>query len=293
MSSTLKSTMLSAFFDEMEKIAAHTPGRERADLRYGRSDGKPDKRYSFKALKKGIKVEYEHTRKTNIAKEIAKDHLEERPDYYEKLEKMEKSPVEKTSEAAPVEVAKKQHSMKNEGQLMKTLKPGDLIFSAPHRKAGKGFMGRVFKPISRKIQGTDFGHTAMYVGDGKIVDTRIEREAKTESLKKLITHNNIVAVRPRGASIHERKKAVEYAKAHVGTPYSKSALLRAATPFQGKFKGKGPEESSAVMCSGLAANAYSRRKFAPVSRKFIRPSQILTSKQVKPVAYLETAPQPM
>lgn len=279
--------------------------RSKADLRPGRSQGKDPASFDKKELAKGTKVEYEHTRKTEVAKEIAKDHLAERPDYYKKLKRLEDSPVEKTAvvaaffdelekiaEAVAVEQAKQRHSVRSARQLMKTLKPGDILFTAPHRKRSGGFMGKVFKPLSRKIQGTDFGHTAMYVGDGKIVDTRIEREAKAEPLDKLIRKNNVVAVRPKGVTPTERKKAVEYAKSAIGTPYSKRALLRAATPFQGKFKGKGPEKSKSLMCSGLAANAYSKRKFAPVSRKYIRPSQILSSKQVTPVAYFETAPQP-
>ena len=41
-------------------------------------------------LKKGIAVEYEHTKDKDVAKEIALDHLLELPDYYDKLEKVEK-----------------------------------------------------------------------------------------------------------------------------------------------------------------------------------------------------------
>lgn len=41
-------------------------------------------------LKKGVKVEREHTNKDSLAREIAKDHLEEFPDYYDRLDKMEK-----------------------------------------------------------------------------------------------------------------------------------------------------------------------------------------------------------
>jgi len=41
-------------------------------------------------LKKGIKVEMEHTNSKNQAEEIALDHLVEMPDYYDKLEKIEK-----------------------------------------------------------------------------------------------------------------------------------------------------------------------------------------------------------
>lgn len=41
-------------------------------------------------LRKGIKVEQEHTGDLNLAKEIALDHLNEFPDYYDRLEKAEK-----------------------------------------------------------------------------------------------------------------------------------------------------------------------------------------------------------
>jgi hypothetical protein len=41
-------------------------------------------------IKKGIKVEREHTNTDKVAREIAKDHLFEFPDYYDRLEKMEK-----------------------------------------------------------------------------------------------------------------------------------------------------------------------------------------------------------
>jgi hypothetical protein len=42
-------------------------------------------------VKKGIKVEMEHTSDERIAERIAKDHLSEIPDYYDRLDRMEKS----------------------------------------------------------------------------------------------------------------------------------------------------------------------------------------------------------
>ena len=43
-----------------------------------------------KELKSGAKVEMEHTDDKTKAEEIAMDHLAEMPDYYTRLEKMEK-----------------------------------------------------------------------------------------------------------------------------------------------------------------------------------------------------------
>lgn len=48
-----------------------------------------------KKIAAGVKVEKEHTKSTRQANEIARDHLGERPDYYEKLDKMEKKKVVK------------------------------------------------------------------------------------------------------------------------------------------------------------------------------------------------------
>lgn len=41
-------------------------------------------------IEKGKKIELEHTNNDEKAEEIAMDHLEEIPDYYDRLEKMEK-----------------------------------------------------------------------------------------------------------------------------------------------------------------------------------------------------------
>lgn len=45
--------------------------------------------YLKNQLKVGTKVELEHTTDEKIAREIALDHLNELPDYYEKLKKVE------------------------------------------------------------------------------------------------------------------------------------------------------------------------------------------------------------
>jgi hypothetical protein len=52
----------------------------------GKSDNKPDSRYPKKELAKGIRHEKEHTTNKEVAKEIAKDHLEEMQNYYTAME---------------------------------------------------------------------------------------------------------------------------------------------------------------------------------------------------------------
>ncbi len=45
--------------------------------------------FDSEQLKKGIKIELEHTNDEDVAKEIAMDHLAEDPEYYTKLSKIE------------------------------------------------------------------------------------------------------------------------------------------------------------------------------------------------------------
>lgn len=75
----------------------------------GEADNLPDRDFSPSALAEGAKHEHEHTNNDQIAKEIAKDHLQEDPKYYEKVKKIEKDaassafPVPPKPKEAPAE----------------------------------------------------------------------------------------------------------------------------------------------------------------------------------------------
>ena len=51
-----------------------------------------------KQLEKGIEIEKEHTKDEKVAEKIALAHIDERPDYYIQIDKLEKKPVEKVDE---------------------------------------------------------------------------------------------------------------------------------------------------------------------------------------------------
>ena len=59
-----------------------------------------------KELNKGIKVELEHTDSKEMAEEIAMDHLSEMPDYYTRLDKMEKESEKQWKEKLKEQVAR-------------------------------------------------------------------------------------------------------------------------------------------------------------------------------------------
>ena len=56
----------------------------------GAADFMADERFDPVQLARGIEHELEHTADPALAKEIAKDHLIEHPDYYTRLERMER-----------------------------------------------------------------------------------------------------------------------------------------------------------------------------------------------------------
>ena len=55
----------------------------------GKADNKPDSSFPKDQIRKGMKVEREHTTNPQLAKEIAKDHLTENRKYYDHLKTME------------------------------------------------------------------------------------------------------------------------------------------------------------------------------------------------------------
>jgi len=56
----------------------------------GKADGKSPEKFDQEQIKMGLKVEMEHTDDPMVAIEITMDHLTEFPDYYTRLDKMEK-----------------------------------------------------------------------------------------------------------------------------------------------------------------------------------------------------------
>lgn len=194
--------------------------------------------------------------------------------------------IEKLSEVAAVENAQARRHVSKVSDLTKRLKPGDLLFSAPDSSRSKGVLGKVFKPLSRLVQGTDYGHTAIYAGNGKIIESRIGEGVQKKHLSKMTGSNNVIASRVK-ATPAERKKAVEYADSQIGKGYSLTQLVRAGLPsFRGKRKDDNAEESDKLFCSALVANAYAKKQFSDKSRLATRPVEIMSSSQVKPIAAL-------
>lgn len=71
--------------DEIDLIGKPTPTFDEIRKKHGVSHSE-----LAHQLRKGIRVEQEHTGDLDMAREIALDHLDELPDYYDRLENVEK-----------------------------------------------------------------------------------------------------------------------------------------------------------------------------------------------------------
>lgn len=195
----------------------------------------------------------------------------------------------KIAEAEKVEKAM-QHSVASVPELTKKLKPGDVLFTAPRRSKMRSAFGKyLFKPVSRMVQRTDYGHSSIYVGNGKVMEARIGEGTKARPIAEVAAKNNIVVMRPKVPPA-ERRQAVRFAKSQKGVPYSTKDLLSTLNPFRGHRKGRKPEEAKSHICSGLIANAYARRKFSDAPRLTTKPVELMKSPHMKPVAALEPKP---
>ena len=75
---------------ESDLLDKHTPTIQDIAKKFNKTT-----RYILDQLKAGIRVEAEHTNQFEMAMEIALDHLNERPDYYQVLKSAEKKKITK------------------------------------------------------------------------------------------------------------------------------------------------------------------------------------------------------
>jgi hypothetical protein len=91
----------------------------------GMADNQLDEKYDKEQLEKGIKIEMEHTNNKDVAKEIAKDHLEETKDfkdgngekYYDNLEKLENKMKEQHTAEVILNLIKFANELEKNGLL--------------------------------------------------------------------------------------------------------------------------------------------------------------------------------
>jgi len=169
-------------------------------------------------------------------------------------------------------------------RLKKKIRPWDIVNTDPRSLDA---FGKVYKPLSVFVQGTRFGHSAMYEGSGNVIEARMGKGVFRRKLKDLVECNKVKVVRPK-ASADERRDAVKYVRKQIGKDFSLMALATAGA--KPTIMSKGHEGSAqrraldSIFCSNMLANAYHKTPFNPDrSISDTRPVDILKSKRVKPV----------
>lgn len=248
----------------------HLPG--------GLADKKKPSDFSAAKLREGRAVEREHTSSPALQTEIAMDHIAEDPEYYPKLRRMEAG--EKRAGASIAEPKLKDFQAR--------LKPGDILLT---RAVHPTLMSKIISGV----QHSDFGHSALYVGGGRVIDTRNRGEGVIQTSLDDIYNKwgggrDIRAYAPR-ATEEQRSRAIARAKELVGTPYNTLGAARLLLPAA-KNKGVDPGAPKKVICSELIARAYPDLPFAAEKhRAHVLPVDIAKSPLTARVAEVVHGPE--
>lgn len=186
--------------------------------------------------------------------------------------------------------------------LEKMLKPGDIIMMSmdPDEDKDRGYLADkvmdLYKKYGPQLQGT-YGHSALYVGDGKIVESRMIEGVTLKPLSYAMKYKDILAVRP-STSIENREAAAEFATKQVGKKYDNVALAFTAAGlmlpekvtsflndkfFRNRVRSEGVEINGWT-CSNLVSAAYAGTDLGPVGIRLTAPVDLLESPNVVPVA---------
>jgi uncharacterized protein YycO len=130
-----------------------------------------------------------------------------------------------------------------------------------------------------KAQGTEFTHTGLYIGEGKVVDPGFWKGKKHVAKIPLKDYTDRYSFRVLrvDATPKEKADAVSYAEDQVGKPFSVLKMLRAGLPSDAD-KPRTRLNLESVFCSELIANAYHTKNFGAKRKiQHVRPVDIQRS----------------
>ena len=154
---------------------------------------------------------------------------------------------------------------------------------------------KFFVWVSRKIQGSPYTHSSMYVGDGKIVNmgtdnkgefTGPETPTKLQPIDVLKKHYEFKVLRPIRATWSERQKAADWMKTQAGKVMPSAwKIVRMGLPIPKKSEERVREEPGSSACSEMVANAYPNQPFgAGRASMSVRPVDIEKSPLTRTIA---------
>jgi len=172
-------------------------------------------------------------------------------------------------------------------QMRKKMRPGDILNTAPRRLSG--IVDNVYKPISRAVQNTDFGHSAIYEGRGQVIEARAGAPVRRMSLYDVAHKHRFRILRLKGVTTKERHEALKHVRKQIDKPFSISALAVGGLKptFMSGDHERRRQRLNDIFCSSMIANAYPRQAFNEKRQiSDTRPSDILKSRLVKRIGEL-------
>lgn len=183
--------------------------------------------------------------------------------------------------------------------MAKVLEPGDILLMSMDSSANdptEGLLGKLvatYRKVAPTLQG-DMGHSAMYVGDGKLVESRAGEGVTLKDIYSASKNKDVLAIRPR-ASEDDRSRAAAFAISQVGKGYDNKALAFTSlgvmvptevTQLLGKMFNKEERISGAIdkwTCSNLIAAAYPNTDLDAAGITMAAPSAFRKSKDIDPL----------
>ena len=161
------------------------------------------------------------------------------------------------------------------------LSPGDVLLTSSQVGPGpRGILSKALNYGQRRTQG-HFGHAMMYLGNGEMLDHRIEHGTRIKPAAEAIGDLDHVVIRPR-ASAASKQRAVAFAKQHVGDAYNKKTMVASGAslllPKKLRDMVHKPVDPGAHnwICSSIVNAAYDG-KLAPERGALAAPIDILHS----------------
>ncbi len=165
-------------------------------------------------------------------------------------------------------------------EIEKVLRPGDVLVTKPRPEFMKGKpIQKLLRAILTRAQGTEYTHSGMYVGDGKVIDSGFWADKKEVVKVPLDRYADRYAFRVLrvDATNAQKQDAVDYAKKQVGKPFSVLKMIRAGLPSK-KTEPRQREALESMFCSELIANAYPAQPFAATRKiRHVRPVDLQRS----------------
>jgi hypothetical protein len=173
----------------------------------------------------------------------------------------------------------------------RTLEPGDILLTRAKDRSTLG--KRLFAGALEAAQGTPYYHSAMYVGDGRVVHSRVGEGTVSLPLKKFHDMYDYRAYRVRAPG-EVKQDAVSFMRKSLGRGYASEGLLAALVP-SALVSEETPKEREAArnrdefICSSLIAAAYPGKRFGRKSVSSVRPVDFASSPSTKLVAETKVA----